>query len=637
MIFPYGQERNSVRVLPWVTIAIILVNFFVHQYVISKNKELYPKVVDVGIEMIRYYRQHPYLILGIGDSKKENLNYTESQNKFLETFRKSYKGKIPDKDTVIKEQKVLTSYVKKLYKIKQDSPYVKWGFTPSKKSLKTSITYMFIHGGWFHLLGNLFLLYLVGPYVEDVWGKTMYGVAYIIIGILSAYVFAMHYPDMIGPLIGASGAISGILGAFLVKFWNTRIKFFYWFWFVFGTFKAPAWLILPIWFVNELISAKSMDSIYKHGGNVAHWAHIWGFVFGFLIAVILSLLKYEEKFVNKKYKKKFTYTNKAFLDYEEALKLKEEGKYEEAFLILINSAKSNSKSTDVIELLWIIGVELKRTDEIKDIFIRHIEYELKTERIEAAYYHYDIIIKAYPETELNIQLSLILLKYLLDLQRIDEAEKLSNSIYKRTINETLSGFLVLFSEALLRLNTDYCEEVVNRALNNIEVPTFKKNELKTALKEYMINNKSKQNKIKISVLRAIPISVSKEAIVLMIQDSGETTVALNKIQLISTAKIMEYESKIIYLIDLFLDNPKSGKNNTRIIRIFSLDFNPLKFIPKAKTSGSAFKIFVQLLLKYSGAKPYHGFDYLILKKVKAFASLKDYDNSLKKNDTQILD
>ncbi len=636
MIFPYGQERNSVRVLPWVTIAIILVNFFVHYYVISKNKELYPKVVGVGIKMIQCYRQHPYLILGIGDSKKESLNYTESQNKFLENFRKSYKGKIPDKDTVIKEQKVLNSYLKKLYEIKKDSPYLKWGFIPSKKSLKTSITYMFIHGGWFHLLGNLFLLYLVGPYVEDVWGKTMYGIAYIIIGILSAYVFAMHYPGMIGPLIGASGAISGILGAFLVKFWNTRIKFFYWFWFVFGTFKAPAWLILPIWFINEIISAKSMDAIYKHGGSVAHWAHIWGFVFGFLIAVILSLLKYEEKFVNKKYKEKFTYTNKAFLDYEEALKLKEDGKYKEAFLILMNSAKSNNRSTDVIELLWIVGLELKQTDEIKNIFIRYIEYELKTKRIEAAYYHYNIIIKIYPKVELNIQLSLILLKYLLELERIDEAEQLSHLIYKRTINETLSGFLVLFSETLLRLNTDYCEEVVNRTLNNIDVPNYKKDELKIALAEY-IKNQNRQKKIKISVLRAIPISVSKETLVLMIQDSGKTTLALNKVQLISTVKIMEYKSKIIYLIDLFLDNPKSDKNNIRIIRIFSLDFNPVKFIPKAKTSGSAFKIFVESLLKYSEAKPYHGFDYLILKKVKAFASVEDYDNSLKENDTQNLD
>jgi len=632
MIIPYGQERNSVRLLPWVTILIILISFIIHLNVKEKNKEIYNKVIRVARKLITYYMNHPYLII---DKKKERneINYEgeSAKERFFKLFRERFEGDIPDEETVAEEQKKLNEYIDRINDLKEEHPFVKWGFTPVKKNLKTSITYMFIHGGWIHLLSNLFLLYLVGPYIEDVWGKTMYAASYLIIGVFSAYAFAAHYPNMAGPLIGASGAISGIMGAFLVRFWNAKIKFFFWFWFIWGKFKAPAWLMIPIWFGNEILTAKEMDSIYQNGSGVAHWAHVWGFVFGVLLAVALSFFKYEQKVVNKKYEEKFTFTDRGFLDYEKALQLKEEGKLEEAFNLLGESAKRDIKNTDVVELLWVIGTDLNRTEEIKDIFKRHIEYELKSDRVEAAHFHYSKLLEAYPKILINTQLLLVLLKYLIDSKILAEAEDIAKSVYLRTKENNLPGFLVPFSESLLLLKSKYTDDVLQRTLNNHEVPKYKKIELKEKYTGYLKSFKNKEGAKKpkkISVIRAIPLSVNREAFVIMLENKNKTTLPLNRITTISTVKISSYKSKIVYLIDLFLDEPDSGKDEIRIVRLFSMDFDPVKFIPKANNTGEAFKTFIKAILKFSGAKPLINIDYLVLNKVKLYQSIEEYNKSL---------
>ncbi|MCP5068972.1 MAG: rhomboid family intramembrane serine protease, partial [bacterium] len=95
-------------------------------------------------------------------------------------------------------------------------------------------------------------------------------------------------PEMTGPLIGASGAIAGAMGGFLVLFATVRIKFAYWLGFFWGTFAAPAWLLLPLWFVGELASARLMDVAGASDG-VAYWAHVGGFGYGVLVAGLMRL------------------------------------------------------------------------------------------------------------------------------------------------------------------------------------------------------------------------------------------------------------------------------------------------------------------------------------------------------------
>ena len=126
---------------------------------------------------------------------------------------------------------------------------------------------MFLHGGWLHLFGNLLLLFLTGPFIEDRWGRPAFLAFYLAAGLAAAGLFVARFPELSLPLIGASGAIAGCMGAFLVRFFRTRMQYFYWFGIFVGTFSAPAWLMLPLWFGNELLMARVSEAVAPLGGS----------------------------------------------------------------------------------------------------------------------------------------------------------------------------------------------------------------------------------------------------------------------------------------------------------------------------------------------------------------------------------
>jgi membrane associated rhomboid family serine protease len=172
------------------------------------------------------------------------------------------------------------------------SPAYRFGVVPSDLSPVDLVTYQFLHGGWGHLLGNLLFLYLTGPHLEQRWGRPFFVPFYLLSGAVAALFWAIRYPDLDVPLVGASGSIAGLMGAFLICFGTAKIRFFYWFVIAWGTFEAPAWLMLPLWLVMEVISGRSMDVLSQGdgGGGVAHWAHVWGFIFGTALAWAIGLL-----------------------------------------------------------------------------------------------------------------------------------------------------------------------------------------------------------------------------------------------------------------------------------------------------------------------------------------------------------
>src|SRR5207247_9669974 len=102
-------------------------------------------------------------------------------------------------------------------------PLQRWGLVPARIRPDALITHMFLHAGWLHLLGNLFILYLAGPYIEDVWGRPLFAGFYLVSGLVAALAFVLRYPGLDQPLVGASGAIAGVMGAFLVRYGRPEI------------------------------------------------------------------------------------------------------------------------------------------------------------------------------------------------------------------------------------------------------------------------------------------------------------------------------------------------------------------------------------------------------------------------------
>jgi len=148
----------------------------------------------------------------------------------------------------------------------------------------SAITSMFLHGGWLHLLGNMLFLVIFGNNVEDRFGRWRFLLFYVASGIVAAYGFALAQSNSTETLIGASGAISGVLGAYLVLWPQARVWSLVPFFF-FIPLRLPAWVVLGLWFLLQW--AYASGSVVSNAGNVAYLAHVVGFGFGALVALAI--------------------------------------------------------------------------------------------------------------------------------------------------------------------------------------------------------------------------------------------------------------------------------------------------------------------------------------------------------------
>ena len=142
------------------------------------------------------------------------------------------------------------------------------------------LTCMFIHGGWVHILGNMWTLWIFGDNVEDVMGPWRFLFFYIVCGVSASLFHIALNPASTLPIIGASGAIAGVLGAYYTLFPRAKIIIFFPILFLPFFFEVPAIFFLAFWFLEQVFSgALSLASPF-FSGNVAWWAHVGGFLFG---------------------------------------------------------------------------------------------------------------------------------------------------------------------------------------------------------------------------------------------------------------------------------------------------------------------------------------------------------------------
>lgn len=157
------------------------------------------------------------------------------------------------------------------------------------RNLKTLITSMFLHGGVLHLAGNMLYLWIFGDNIENYLGHTKFIFFYLICGLLAVFAHILFSGISEVPMVGASGAISGVLGAYLIKYPKARVLVvipIIWF---LTIRKIPALVVLGFWFVMQLFSG--VATLGYEGGGVAFWAHVGGFVGGLILINLLPQRK----------------------------------------------------------------------------------------------------------------------------------------------------------------------------------------------------------------------------------------------------------------------------------------------------------------------------------------------------------
>ncbi len=152
----------------------------------------------------------------------------------------------------------------------------------------TLLTSMFMHGGWMHIIGNMLYLWVFGDNIEDNFGHTKFTIFYLVCGVAAALAQIVVNPSSVIPTVGASGAIAGVLGAYLLMFPRNRVNAILPLGFIWTTIELPAVVVLGFWIVIQIISQYTAftNTSMGQGGGVAYMAHIGGFVAGLILALI---------------------------------------------------------------------------------------------------------------------------------------------------------------------------------------------------------------------------------------------------------------------------------------------------------------------------------------------------------------
>jgi membrane associated rhomboid family serine protease len=154
------------------------------------------------------------------------------------------------------------------------------------------LTSMFLHGSWLHLLGNMWFLWIFGNNIEDSMGHLRFVVFYLLCGLAAAMAQVMANPSSTIPMVGASGAISGVMGAYLLLYPRVRVFAIVPIGFFITSMALPAWVMLGYWFLIQIVSG--FVSIGQQEGGVAFWAHAGGFVAGIVLIKLFTRPDYLE-------------------------------------------------------------------------------------------------------------------------------------------------------------------------------------------------------------------------------------------------------------------------------------------------------------------------------------------------------
>ncbi|MEM1430687.1 MAG: rhomboid family intramembrane serine protease [Pseudomonadota bacterium] len=164
--------------------------------------------------------------------------------------------------------------------------YWTFGLVPAYAAVDTAVTSMFLHGGFLHLAGNMLFLWIYGDNMEDEMGHGWFAMFYLACGVAAGFAHVASAPGSDVPLIGASGAIGGVMGAYLLLYPKARVDVLFVLLVFFRIFPIPAWIVLAFWFATQILSGAATPA---DGPGVAYWAHVGGFVTGIAMAIPVFL------------------------------------------------------------------------------------------------------------------------------------------------------------------------------------------------------------------------------------------------------------------------------------------------------------------------------------------------------------
>ncbi len=262
MLFPYHDENPTERT-PWLTILLIALNVWVHIQLVRLPEDVrelrYYEYGFVPLRLVQVFEGKPVAVDArfVPDLLKE-----ESKQPTVRRTGRSWWERRSTREVVILEP------------------------DPPLKVFRSMITSMFLHGSWLHLIGNMWFFWIFGNNVEDRLGAARFLLFYLLGGLIAVIFHYAAAPTSPIPVIGASGAVSAVLGGYLTTWPNARIRCLAYVVLFLTTISLPAWFFISLWFLAQITGVLSAAG--AEAGGIAWWAHIGGFLAGIFLMLLMG-------------------------------------------------------------------------------------------------------------------------------------------------------------------------------------------------------------------------------------------------------------------------------------------------------------------------------------------------------------
>jgi membrane associated rhomboid family serine protease len=436
---PIGNENSTVRRLPWITFGIIALNVLIYYVTLPGNVSQQREIMKEGARLEECLKQEPRLLadeavrknlIQIGIFSKHDAEEIERQVKANSRDSNQLTSWLSSADGAKAREefdRVFVSVTKAL----DASLWYKYGFAPNGKwKIHQLITSAFLHADTMHLFGNMIFFFAVAFSLEDLWGRSTFTVFYLLGAAMACFpgiVSPGHVPG-----IGASGAISATMGAFLVRLPRTKIKLLF-FLFPFSliyfairkkglVIKLPGYIYLIAYFVAQIL-LWGIDKMSGETSNVGYTVHIAGFAYGAMFAAVMKGVKAEELYINPKIEAKVSFAAPQAVS--QALESLDRGEVAFAERKLKSHMVTNPNDVEAIMALIQVYQHTTNYDQLNIVYGRLIRHHLTNNDTEAALYAYDNLLSAFPDNKVEPRIPardwLLLCEYLREMGLLREA------------------------------------------------------------------------------------------------------------------------------------------------------------------------------------------------------------------------
>lgn len=682
MIIPIGHDETHLKGVPWVTFSLIAIcTLIVIFQTLFFNAEKQARENELGLEIFQYYKarqeylQLPSTVKTLAEAL-ENQNRHQGPaaeiNEFMEQMKAEaeaaeafqqqifdeygvplegenpFRGYSDDSDEdyndfsqpedfdqleekqspqpvepdVEEEQAHLDKLVAELHDCSRLMWSFKWGYVPLLKNKFGLISYLFMHDGWLHLIGNMLFLYLFGAALESRYGGLYFSCYYLLGGIFAGIMHGLHYPDSLRVLIGASGAVFAVMGCYVVHFWNSKINFLFFLGFRPRTFAVAAWVAIPMMFTKELLYAWITSSIEA---GVAYWAHVWGFIFGVGLLALIKKSGLEQRFSPEE----IDLGRGEDSSLREAIKQERLGHPDQALILLRSGFRDTPDDADLLQNYWRLAKTLVSRQDIVKSGQQLMELDLANEAPKMAHLRFKEILEVTPDARFSAQFCNRLAESLAKDHYYLETEEVLRRTFE-TLPQPSTRLLMPMMEVAAEMEHELgleiaqairqcddfnqendlakLEQRINDGLakgspaadSSISIASGGVSIALADSPEFQPLEAPAKNVHSLKIFPADPQKMDQEGIHLIVNEKP-IKVPYQTIKLIAVAVIREQGKKNVLIIDLVFDRPQDILARHRVMRLNSTRFNPLKLFPKMTKPADAYRRLVEVLLKGSGA------------------------------------